>query len=107
MIPLVFAGLLAAGAFRWVSTHGGSRALAELELVNSVLEKRLEQVNTEVRQQAQLIGALEQRTNLEPIAAAVVEQFAAHERRAQERHERELIVLDLIASHMGRDAEAA
>lgn len=81
--------------------------MGELERANKVLTERLRELALEARQQAQIIGALEQRTNLEPIAAAVVEQFAFHEARAQQRHERELILLDLIAQRMGRDAEAA
>jgi hypothetical protein len=98
-LPLV----AALGAFAYFRSHGGGGALQELERANKVLEGRLGELGRENRNLAQVVGALEQRTNLEPIAAAVVEQFVAHEKRAQQRHEGQLVVLELIAERLGPD----
>ena len=114
-LALSWATLLAGlGAFLYVRRHGGGRALEELELANKILERRLVEQAAELRQQAQVIGALEQRTNLEPMVSAVVSQFSDHERRAQERHTEHmrsqrgvLSVLELIADKLGPESEAA
>lgn len=95
--------VLALGVGIYAYKHGGSGALTILRDANAVLGGRCEELERTVKQQSTTIGLLEARTNLEPIAASVVDQFGAHERRASERHEATLRIMEMIAERLGPD----
>lgn len=95
-------------AVAWrVSKGGGGAAVSELSEANRVLEGRLHELRRDYEQKIEKLG--------EEIAALRVKngELAArtdykavideHERRAQQRAERLLAVLDLIASRLGAD----
>jgi hypothetical protein len=57
------------------------------------------QIAVLVAENAKLHG----RTDLAPLQAALLQQMKHHEDRAAERHTATLVVLDLIAAHLGPD----
>jgi hypothetical protein len=84
----------------YVGTHGGSTALSEMVRANEILERSLvtlrERVDTLERENAELKG----RTD---VAIAIERSMAAHEVRAQARHEATAVILSLIAQRLGPD----
>jgi hypothetical protein len=89
-------------ALAWTLWKGNAgSAVSVLRDANQVLAGRVRELETTTKKQAGVIGALEQRTNLEPIAASVVEQFVLHEKRAQQRHEAQLLIAEMIAKRLG------
>jgi hypothetical protein len=96
---LTFVGVLAAA---WIFYRGGAgTAVKGLQDTNRELERQLKQkegqisalerINAELRAQKDVTFAIE----------PVIEAMQAHEHRAQERHEKTLIVMDLIAERLG------
>ena len=93
---------LAAG---WRLTRGGAgSAVSELSEANKVLADRLQEtrdkMGAEIRDLRVENARLRGRTD---VALAINEGGTGHERRAQERHDATLVVLDLIAHRLGPD----
>jgi biopolymer transport protein ExbB/TolQ len=109
-------------AVAWrVSRGGGGSAVSELSKANEVLDNRLheerqarEELGTEVRDLIARNAALEERTDFATSLAKqadtseqrALKALAGHEERAIERHEAQLVILDLIARRLGRDPDA-
>jgi hypothetical protein len=102
---LVITAAIALGAFMFVRGHGGGMALDELVAANKVLEGRVSDLVTQSRRDQQTIALLDSRTSLEPMVAAVVEQFVQHETRAQARHDQAMVVWSLIAARLGPETD--
>lgn len=99
---LLVGGIAAAGwYFRWGK---GGDALNYLKEANTVLTTRCDELENLTRKQAQVIAALEQRTNLEPMVSAVVDQFASHEQRAAQRQVALLRLIEMVAERLGPDS---
>jgi len=93
-------------AVAWrLSRGGGGTAVSELSQANKVLERALseykEKTGAEIRDLRIENGELRGRTDVAIAISPVIDWTAHHERRAQERHEATLVVLDLIAKRLG------
>lgn len=90
-----WAAVAVALLFAWrVTRGGGGSAVQELSEANKVLTARKDELGAQVRDLLVENRALRERTDF----GAVMD---GHERRAQERHEATLKVLDLIAARLG------
>jgi hypothetical protein len=87
----------------YVVRGGGGHALSVLKVANEVLAARVDELERQRRSDEQVIAHLEARTSLEPMVAAVVEQFAHHEARAAERHASLLKLADRVADKVAND----
>lgn len=97
MLGLVAAAAVGVALFR----SGTGQAVAILRSSNEVLESKLQENEDERRLLREQIALLETRTSLEPMVAAVIDQFEGHEQRAKERHDATLVVLQLVAEKLG------
>lgn len=79
---LALAGVL--GVAFAIFRSGGFGVVRE---ANEELRRYKAGAEVEIRNLQQQVLLLEQKTSLEPMVAAVVDQFAHHEERAAERHE--------------------
>lgn len=91
-------------AFAFVLLRGGSgQAVEGLQATNRELQRQItvlqEQVHELTRENAELKG----RTDVTVAIAPLLEWSANHEKRAQERHEGTLKILDLIAGKFGEE----
>lgn len=107
---LGFAGALGIGHSLW--RGGTGQALSYLREANSVLTDKLEENEDERRILREQLALLETRTSLEPMVAAVIDQFEAHEGRARERHDAQmrhnaamLNLIDVLGQRLGRDKD--
>jgi hypothetical protein len=98
---LTFGGIM--GAAWMFYRAGGGTAIATLEAANRVLEKRVQDLETQSRRDNATIAELRGRTDVSMALAPILEWTVHHEDRAQQRHDRTLIVLDLIAERLGGD----
>jgi hypothetical protein len=94
-------GLLLASWVFW--RGGGGTAIASLETANRVLEKRVQDLENQSRRDNTTIAELRGRTDISIALKPILEWTVQHETRAQERHEKTLVVLDLIAQRLGPD----
>ena len=90
--------MIAAGMF-WLSRGGSGSAVQELSKANEVLTKRVHGLGAEVRDLRVENAQLRARTDFRAV-------IAEHERRAEERAQKTLRVLDLIAERLGPDGLA-
>lgn len=88
-----------------VTKGGGGSAVSELSAANTVLDKRLHEQGAEIRDLRIKNTELEAKTDFTIALAPIFEWTASHEIRAQERHEKTMIVLDLIAQRLGKEEE--
>lgn len=79
---LALAGVL--GVALAVFRSGGFGVVRQ---ANEELRRYRTEAEIEIRNLQQQVLLLEQKTSLEPMVAAVVDQFSNHEERAAERHE--------------------
>lgn len=84
---------------------GGGTAIASLEAANRVLEKRVQDLEHQAHEKDRMISELKGRTDVSIALTPLLEISQRHERQAQERHEKTLIVLDLIAARLGSDGD--
>jgi len=98
---LTFIGVAFACVIFW--RGGGATAISSLEAANRVLEKRVHDLESQVNEDAKTIAELRGRTDVSIALKPVIEASAQHEVRAQERHDKTLVVLDLIAERLGPD----
>lgn len=80
-------------------------AIGYLREANRTLADENKTLTARIADLVTVNAKLHARTDLEPLQTALLEQMRTHEDRAQERHERTLVVLDLIAARLGPDAE--
>lgn len=80
-----------------VTKGGGGAAVEELSISNQVLSKALERQKQVAVEQANKIAALESKTD---VVLAVTPLIADHERKAQERHDATLHVLEAISDRL-------
>lgn len=95
-------GTLSLGYQLW--RGGTGQALGYLREANEILRDKLDELEADRRILREQIALLETRTSLEPMVAAVIDQFVGHETRARERHAATLAVLELVARRLGPDA---
>lgn len=105
--PTLVTLAIAMAGYLFVRRHGGGTALEELERANRVLERRVGELEQENTRQAAEILTMRSRTDVALAIAPVLEALKLHEERAGARSERTLDVLDLIASRLGPEAQAA
>jgi hypothetical protein len=102
-IPTWALFVLAMGIAYRLSRGGGSAAVSELSKANEVLTNRVHELGSEVRdlrvENAELKGRTDFALALEPI----LKWSISHEARAQERHEKSMVMFDLIAKHLGAE----
>lgn len=79
--------------------------MSELSAANSVLERSLrderDKLGSEIRDLRVENGELRGRTDVAIALMPVIEWTTVHEKRAAERHEATIVVLDLIAQRLG------
>jgi hypothetical protein len=85
----------------YVGTHGGGTALSEMVRANEILERTLREQGTKIAALEKENAELRGRTD---VTIAIGHSMAAHEERAQARHEASLGILALIAARLGPDA---
>jgi hypothetical protein len=107
LAPYAAAAVLGIGALWFLRRFGGGTALAELERANRILEKRVGEQAAEIKALTGELATLRSRTDVALAMAPVLKALELHEREAEKRAHRSLAVLDLIASRLGPDAEAA
>lgn len=97
---LLFIAVVAA----WRVTRGGAgSAVTELTASNKTLEEALNKARAVADEQAKQIAALQSKTD---VVLAVTPLLADHEKRAQERHDATLHVLEALAAKISREDEA-
>jgi hypothetical protein len=82
---------------------GGGTALSTLTEANRVLEKRVHELGAEVRDLKVENAELKGRTDVTMALAPMLEWSVKHEERAQERHEKTMVILGLIAKGLGQE----
>jgi hypothetical protein len=100
---LTFLAVVAAG----IALRGGQLgpAIGYLREANATLETENRELKKQLAESVALVATLKARTDLQPLQEAILEQTAGHERRAQGRFEKTIVLLDLIAQRLGRDPE--
>lgn len=106
-VPGWIAAALAVGLAFYVRRHGGGAALDELERANRVLERRVQELESENVRQARELSALRARTDVASALEPVLDALRLHEERASERANKTLDVLGMIAEKLGPESEAA
>lgn len=102
---LTLATLLgAAWAFR---RGGGGAAIQNLETANRVLERSGEQKDKQINELLRRVALLETKTDFAIAFKPIIDWTAAHEMRAEARHDKTMIVMDLIAKRMGAEPDTA
>jgi hypothetical protein len=88
-----------------VSKGGAGSAVSELSAANQVLERSLtdtrDRLGAEIRDLRIENGELRGRTDVAIALMPVIDWTQMHEKRAQERHDATIVVLDLIAARLG------
>lgn len=105
--PYVVAAMLAIGTLWFLRRFGGGTALAELERANRILEKRLQEQAVEIQGLTSELALLRSRTDVALAMAPVLKALELHEREAERRSTRSLVVLDLIAARLGPEGADA
>lgn len=96
---LTLLGIACIGFFVWKGA--GGTALRTLETANRVLERRVHELEQNAKTDATKIAELTGKTDMALAVKPFMEWAVQHEGRAQERHEKTLMVLDLIAARIG------
>lgn len=95
-IPIVAAVV----AVWYLGRHGGGTALSNMEQANRILERTQRALEERVALLEKENAELRGRTD---VAIAIERSMAAHEVRAQARHEATAVILSLIAQRLGPD----
>lgn len=80
---------------------GGSGALSTLRTANDVLERKVKDDAARIRTLEARVLELQSRTDVAEAVTPVQRAIERHEERAQERGERLLTILNLIAERLG------
>jgi hypothetical protein len=96
---------LAAASFIFLRS-GGSTALGTLEAANRILDRRVHELEEQVKSDAHLIAELKARTDLSVQLQPIVKWTGDHEARDQERFEKTILVLGEIADRLSPDTGA-
>lgn len=86
-----------------VSRGGGGSAVSELAKANEVLTVRVHELGDEVRDLRVENAELKGRTDFALALAPILKWSGQHEERAQSRHEQTMIIMQLIAKHLGAE----
>lgn len=100
---LTLAALVITGFLIW--RGGGGTALSTLQTANRVLERRVHELEQNAKHDATKIAELTGKTDMALAVKPFMEWATTHELRATERHDKTLIVLDLIAQRIGPSGE--
>lgn len=92
--------LMVGGAFYFRLFAGGATAIESLEAANRVLEKRIKDLEDQVRADARTIIELRARTDIGIAMKPLLDWSEAHEARASERHGAMLVVLEQISTNL-------
>lgn len=84
---------------------GGGTALDTLQTANRILERRVHELEQNAKHDATKIAELTGKTDMALAVKPFMEWATMHESRASERHDKTLIVLDLIAQRIGPSVE--
>jgi hypothetical protein len=99
---LTFLGVLGAAFVIW--RGAGGTALQTLQTANRVLERRVHELEKERLSDKSEIAELRGKTDMALAVKPFMEWATMHELRAAERHEKTLVVLDLIAERIGPES---
>lgn len=100
---LTLAALLLTAFFIW--RGGGGTALSTLQTANRVLEHRVHELEQQAKVDTAKIAELTGKTDMAMAIKPFMEWATLHELRASERHDKTLVVLNLIAERMGPGEE--
>jgi hypothetical protein len=81
-------------------------AVGYLREANKALEQENLALKAQLRDRSLALTELQARTDLAPLQAAMLDAMTSHEARAQERFERALVILSLIAEQLGENHDA-
>jgi hypothetical protein len=103
---LTFAGVILAA---WIFYKGGGgTAISSLQAANTVLEKRVHDLETQARHDNATIAELRGRTDVSIALKPILEWTVHHEARAQQRHEEQMklqtanvTILEMVADRLG------
>jgi hypothetical protein len=103
---LTFAGVVFAA---WIFYRGGGgTAISSLQAANTVLEKRVHDLETQARRDNATIAELRGRTDVSIALKPILEWTVHHEVRAQERHEEQMklqkanvTILEMVGERLG------
>ena len=99
---LTVAAVVIGGYVIWKG--GGGTALNTLQTANQVLERRVHDLEQQALGDAKMIAELKGKTDMALAVQPFMTWAETHEERAAIRHEKTLIVLDLIAARIGPEA---
>jgi hypothetical protein len=104
VVTIIIVGLI-------VWRGGGGFAVQQLQLANEVMEKRIRELELELKNAMSTIEMLRARTDVTEVVRplidtekALVQAVLDHERQAANRSDKILGVLDLIAAKLGPDS---
>ena len=80
-------------------------AIGYLRDANTTLKEENAALRSKLEGATRMISDLEARTDLSPLQAAMIHEMQAHDRRAQERADKTLAVLGMIADRLGPNGE--
>lgn len=106
LVPEVLLAASAVGGFAFARRHGGGTALEELERANSVLERRVHELETSDAAKSMRIAELEAKTDVALAITPVLEALRMHELEAAKRSNATLLLLELIAARLGPEPAA-
>lgn len=98
---------LVLGAVLFARRYGGGEALSTLERANTVLEKRVHELEKDNARLTGEVATLNTQTNVAIAIAPVLKALETHEVEAARRSSATLSVLELIAGRLGSEQEAA
>lgn len=88
----------------WILYRGGTgTAVSGLQDANRELERQIKEKAGQLSALERINAELRAEKDVNVAIVPVVDAMKSHEVRAQERHEKTLIVLDLIAERLGPD----
>lgn len=95
---------IGAAAIGWILYRGGSpTAVSGLQDTNRELERQIKERDGKISAIERINAELRAQKDVAVAIAPVIEALQGHETRAQDRHEKMLLVLDLIAKRLGPD----
>lgn len=97
-------GVVAAAAWSF-RRGGGGTAISALEAANRVLEGRVHTLEEQGREKDKEIALLKGRTDVSLAMQPLLEVMTKHDLHAAERHDKTLLVLDLIAQRLGSETD--
>jgi len=80
-------------------------AVGYLRDANQTLTEEVTTLTAELRERDRMILELHNKTDLEPMQAALIASMQTHEERAAARHVSMLAIMDLIAARLGPNGE--